>query len=68
MFNLFHRSDEPAIICVVRDEARLPRFLRSPVWEYEGKVGTLTGATAALDMHAEARMSKQSGYYLFTRL
>ncbi|MEC5292582.1 hypothetical protein VSX64_14335 [Aurantimonas sp. C2-6-R+9] len=68
MFNLFHRSDEPAIICVVRDDARLPRFLRGPNWEYEGKAGTLTGATAALDMHAEVRMSKQTGYYLFTRL
>lgn len=67
MFNLFHKTDEPTIVCALRDGSALPGFLRSPAWEFEGRASRLDSTTAALDARAEAAMFRQAGFYIFTR-
>ena len=68
MFNLFHSRTDPAIVCVLRNGAVMPPFLRGAGLGIRSVVSIASRAcVAALDARAEAAMAPTTGFYVFWR-
>lgn len=64
-YNLFRRSAEPDILCVVPEDKPVPRFVAAPAWEYGGHINR--DAAAGFRTRAVSSAIRFNGFYLLHR-
>jgi hypothetical protein len=62
--NLFRRKDSPSLFCAVPESRPVPLFIRTPAWEFAGKMDHAQPVPGFRDRAARLSM-QQHGFYAF---
>ncbi len=62
--NLFRRKDSPSLFCAVPESRPVPLFIRTPAWEFAGKMDHAQPVPGFSDRAARLFM-QQHGFYAF---
>ncbi len=65
--NLFRRKDTPDLFCAVPESRPVPPFVRTPAWEFAGKVDRSRPVPGFRERAARVAMRHQ-GFYAFERI
>ncbi len=65
--NLFRRTDQPDFCCAVPERLPVPPFIRTPAWEFAGKMDRSLPVPGFRERAARAAMQHQ-GFYAFNRI
>ena len=65
--NLFRRKDTPYLYCAVPESRPVPLFIRTPAWEFAGKMDHAKPIPGFRERAARISMQQQ-GFYAFERI
>ncbi len=65
--NLFRRKDTPDLFCAVPESRPIPPFIRTPAWEFAGKLDRTAPMVGFRDRAARVAM-QHHGFYAFNSI
>ncbi len=65
--NLFRRKDTADLYCAVPESRPIPPFIRTPTWEYAGKLDRSSPVVGFRDRAARVAIQHQ-GFYAFNSI
>ncbi len=66
--NLFRRNDAPDFYCAVPERAPVPHFIRTPRWEFAGKLSQANAVPVGFRERAARIALQHQGFYPFDRI
>ena len=64
MLNVFRKSEDPSIICLIPDASPIPTFLKGR-WTFEGKTAEDLSGQAPVHREAARETLWLTGFYVF---